>query len=45
VFWGGRYGSAQKSAHFSTLRAMNPDPNSQMGAPGNVGSMGGAIKR
>lgn len=45
VFWGGRYGSSQKSAHFSTLRAMNPDPNTQQGAPGNVGAMGGAIKR
>lgn len=45
VFWGGRYGSSQKSAHFSTLRAMNPDPTSQMGTPGAVGQMGGAIKR
>ena len=35
VFWGGRYGSSQKSAHFSTLRAMNPDPTTQQGgAPG-----------
>jgi general secretion pathway protein I len=48
VFWGGRYGSSQKSAHFSTLRAMNPDPTTQMGAPGGpggAGAMGGAIKR
>lgn len=47
VFWGGRYGSSQKSAHFSTLRAMNPDPNTQMGqgGPGNVGRPGGAIKQ
>ena len=47
VFWGGRYGSSQKSAHFSTLRAMNPDPNTQMGQgnPGNVGRPGGAIKQ
>jgi general secretion pathway protein I len=45
VFWGGRYGASQKSAHFSTLRAMNPDPNTQMGAPGAAGQMGGAIKR
>ena len=27
VFWGGRFGGAQHSARFSTLRAMNPDPN------------------
>ena len=30
VFWGGRYGSAQRSARFSTLRTMNPDPNNAM---------------
>ena len=45
VFWGGRYGSSQKSAHFSTLRAMNPDPNTQRGAPGHPRALGGAIKR
>ena len=45
VLWGGRYGSSQKSAHFSTLRAMNPDPNTQMGTPPGVGAVGGAIKR
>jgi general secretion pathway protein I len=45
VFWGGRYGSSQKRAHFSTLRAMNPDPNTQMGTPGGTAATGGAIKR
>ncbi len=45
VFWGGRYGAAQRSARFSTLRAMNPDPTTQMGTPGAAGQMGGAIKR
>ena len=45
VFWGGRYGSSQKSAHFSTLRAMNPDPNTQQGTnPANPGAAG-AVKR
>jgi general secretion pathway protein I len=34
VFWGGRSGSAQHSARFSTLRAMNPDPNTQRQQPG-----------
>ena len=28
VFWGGRFGSQQHSARFSTLRTVNPDPNS-----------------
>ena len=47
VFWGGRYGSSQKSARFSTLRAINPDPNTQMGQgiPGQAGRPGGAIKQ
>jgi general secretion pathway protein I len=31
VFWGGRYGSGQHSARFSTLRTMNPDPNNAQG--------------
>lgn len=31
VFWGGRFGSLQHAAHFSTLRTMNPDPNTQQG--------------
>ena len=31
VYWGGRYGSSQHSAHFSTLRTMNPDPNNPQG--------------
>lgn len=55
VFWGGRFGSAQHSARFSTLRAMNPDPNTQQqqlgapnavgaGVPGSIGRPGGAIK-
>jgi general secretion pathway protein I len=47
VFWGGRYGSSQKTAHFSTLRAMNPDPTTQQGGgiPGQAGRPGGAIKQ
>jgi len=40
VYWGGRFGSAQHSARFSTLRAMNPDPNSQMGMPPGLGQQG-----
>jgi general secretion pathway protein I len=48
VFWGGRSGSAQHSARFSTLRAMNPDPNQQQGVsvgiPGSATRPGGAIK-
>jgi general secretion pathway protein I len=31
VLWGGRFGSQQHVARFSTLRTMNPDPNSQQG--------------
>jgi len=47
VFWGGRFGSAQHSARFSTLRTMNPDPNSQQGSPGQPGAPAqtGAVKR
>ncbi len=45
VFWGGRYGSSQKSAHFSTLRAMNPDPNTQQGGAPGVGQQGVGVKR
>jgi general secretion pathway protein I len=40
VYWGGRFGSAPHSARFSTLRAMNPDPNSQMGMPPGLGQPG-----
>jgi general secretion pathway protein I len=40
VFWGGRFGSAQRSARFSTLRAMNPDPNTQRQQPGAPGAGG-----
>jgi general secretion pathway protein I len=39
VFWGGRFGSQQNSARFSTLRTMNPDPNSQLGL-GTPNAMG-----
>ena len=47
VFWGGRYGTVQHSARFSTLRAMNPDPNNTMGVNGqpNPGQQGAAVKR
>lgn len=27
VFWGGRFGARPRTAHFGTLRAVNPDPN------------------
>jgi general secretion pathway protein I len=39
VFWGGRTGSQQHSARFSTLRTMNPDPTTQQGtgAPNATG--------
>jgi general secretion pathway protein I len=49
VFWGGRFGSQQHTARFSTLRTMNPDPNSQMGAAGTPNAMGrqqtGGVRR
>ncbi|MEP7043526.1 MAG: prepilin-type N-terminal cleavage/methylation domain-containing protein [Dokdonella sp.] len=34
VFWGGHFGSNSHSAHFGTLRAQNPDPNSVQGVQG-----------
>ena len=39
VFWGGRVGSPQHTARFSTLRTMNPDPTTQqgIGAPNATG--------
>ena len=39
VFWGGRFGSPVHTAHFGTLRAMNPDPSTQL-AP-TLGAQGG----
>jgi general secretion pathway protein I len=51
VFWGGRFGSAQHTARFSTLRAMNPDPNEAqgIGMPPGLGRQqqqgGAAVKR
>jgi general secretion pathway protein I len=44
VFWGGRY--QQHTAHFSTLRTMNPDPTTQQGtgtqtATGQLPAAGG----
>ncbi|HEV7490999.1 MAG TPA: prepilin-type N-terminal cleavage/methylation domain-containing protein [Rhodanobacteraceae bacterium] len=47
VFWGGRYGTVQHSARFSTLRAMNPDPNNAIGGNGqpNLGQQGAASRR
>lgn len=32
VFWGGRHGAQPRTAQFSTLRAMNPDPNNPLDA-------------
>jgi len=34
VIWGGRFGSNMHTAHFGTLRAQNPDPNSVQGVQG-----------
>lgn len=34
VFWGGRYGARPRTAQFSTLRAMNPDPNNPLDLTG-----------
>ncbi|HKE48087.1 MAG TPA: prepilin-type N-terminal cleavage/methylation domain-containing protein [Rhodanobacteraceae bacterium] len=47
VYWGGRYGSSQHSARFSTLRTMNPDPNTQQGVGAQTGLRTGAggVKR
>lgn len=47
VFWGGRFGSGQHSARFSTLRAMNPDPNNSqgLGMQPALGGQTGAVKR
>lgn len=47
VFWGGRHGSAQRSARFSTLRTMNPDPNNAqgMGLPTARGRQSGGVGR
>ena len=32
VSWGGRAGAQPRTAHFGTLRAVNPDPNRPQGA-------------
>lgn len=48
VFWGGRFGSTQRNARFSTLRTMNPDPNNAQGPglPTAAGRQGAAgVKR
>jgi general secretion pathway protein I len=37
VSWGGRFGSMGHSAHFSTLRTMNPDPTTQQGTATQAG--------
>ena len=34
VSWGGRAGTAPRTAHFGTLRAVNPDPNRPQGMSG-----------
>jgi general secretion pathway protein I len=42
VFWGGRFGSKLRTAHFGTLRATNPDPNAAMQTGGSpVSRLGG----
>jgi general secretion pathway protein I len=47
VFWGGRFGSQQHSARFSTLRTMNPDPSTQQGVPSAIGRQAtpGGVRR
>ena len=49
VSWGGRFGSAQHTARFSTLRTMNPDPNNAQGMTGITAGRGrqnsGAVGR
>ena len=40
VSWGARSGSGQHSARFSTLRTMNPDPNSPQGMMGIASGRG-----
>ncbi|MFI4970249.1 MAG: prepilin-type N-terminal cleavage/methylation domain-containing protein [Lysobacterales bacterium] len=46
VSWGGRFGAHSHTAHFGTLRAVNPDPN--QGAPGGANPqpprIGGAVQ-
>ncbi|HEY6940276.1 hypothetical protein [Dokdonella sp.] len=34
VSWGGRVGTSPRTAHFGTLRAVNPDPNRAQGMSG-----------
>ena len=36
VAWGGRAGGQPRTAHFGTLRAVNPDPNRPQGASGGL---------
>jgi general secretion pathway protein I len=47
VFWGGRFGAQQRTARFSTLRTMNPDPNTQQGSPNAMGrqATSGGVRR
>lgn len=49
VSWGGRFASSQHTARFSTLRTMNPDPNSPQGmmgmAAGRGRTTGGGVGR
>jgi general secretion pathway protein I len=45
VFWGGRFGANRRTAHFGTLRAMNPDPNNGMPGVGlNQRPVGGGVR-
>ncbi|MBA8888452.1 general secretion pathway protein I [Dokdonella fugitiva] len=36
VSWGGQAGAQPRTAHFGTLRAVNPDPNRPQGASGGM---------
>jgi general secretion pathway protein I len=43
VAWGGDFGARLHSAHFGTLRAQNPDQNSQQSGPGGARSPAQAV--
>jgi general secretion pathway protein I len=45
VAWGGDFGSRSHSAHFGTLRAQNPDPNSQQSGPAGARSPGQPVSK
>lgn len=44
VSWGGRAGAQPRTAHFGTLRAVNPDPNRPQGASSGLSMRTGGKK-